>query len=47
MTDGAALALNMGVLPRLAGLDMLDRNVSLLSPDQQHATGVVWAEARS
>ena len=36
-------ATDVGVLLRLAGLDVLDRDAPLLSPDHQLATGVFWA----
>jgi hypothetical protein len=38
MPDGAVVALDVGVLLRLTGLDVLDRDAQLLSPDQEPAT---------
>jgi len=40
MLDSAVVTLNVGVLLRLAGLDVLDDDLSLLSPFHQLATDV-------
>ena len=41
--DRAIVALDVGVLLRLTGLDVLDRDAQFLSPDQQLATDVFRA----
>ena len=41
--DCAVVALNVGVLLRLPGLDVLDGNALFLSPFQQLATDIFWA----
>jgi hypothetical protein len=38
MPDGAVVALDIGVLLRPSGLDVLDRDAAVLGPDQQLAT---------
>ena len=43
MPDGAVVALDVGVLLRLAGLDVLDGDAPARSPDQQLATDVIRA----
>jgi len=43
MPDGAVLARDVGVLLRLAGLDMLDGNPMFLSPFYQLFTNVFRA----
>ena len=43
MPDGAVVALDIGVLLGLSGLDVLDRDPPLLGPDQQLATDVFGA----
>lgn len=41
--NGAVVSLDVGVLLRLAGMDVLDRDALFLSPDQQLATDVFRA----
>ncbi len=43
LPDSAVITLDLGVLLRLAGLDMLDGDAQFLSPDQKLATDVFWA----
>ncbi len=40
MPDRAVVALDVGVLLGLTGLDVLDRDAQFISPDQQLATDV-------
>jgi hypothetical protein len=44
-TDGAVVTLDIDVLLRLSGLDMLDDNPMLLNPNQQLATDLFRAVA--
>jgi hypothetical protein len=46
MSDGAVVALDVGVLLGLAGLDVLDRDATFLSPDQLLATDLFRARLR-
>lgn len=43
MPDGAVAALDVGVLLRLTGLDVLDANSLFLSPFQQLSTDILGA----
>ena len=43
MPDGAVVALDIGVLLWLAGLDVLERDAAFLGPDQQLAADVFRA----
>ena len=43
LPDSAVVTLDIGVLLRLAGLDMLDGYSQFLGPDQKLATDVFWA----
>ena len=43
LPDSAVTALNIGILLRLAGLDMLDGYFQFLVPDQKLTTDVFWA----
>jgi hypothetical protein len=43
MPNRSVVALDVGVLLWLAGLDVLDSNSLFLSPYQQFATDVFWA----
>jgi hypothetical protein len=45
MPDGAVVALDVGVLLRLSGLDVLDGDAPFFSPDQQFATGELGPKA--
>ena len=46
MSDRAVVTLDVGVLLGLAGLDVLDRDATFLSLDQQLATDVFRAHLR-
>lgn len=47
LPDSAVVTLDIDVLLRLSGLDMLDGYSHFLVPDQKLATGVFWAVINS